>query len=110
MTTSAGRFSSTVTALSNSKSSRRRRPIAMPRAQPKTRDTVNAAATRASVIARFHGSAPDMVSRTIAARTAMNDGSNRLWARPAPTCQTSRNATAAASRAEEFARRYRNTG
>ena len=52
MTTSAGRFSSTVTALSSSRSSRRQRPMAMPSAVPSSSDSAKAAATRPSVIAK----------------------------------------------------------
>ena len=65
---------------------------------PSANDSVNAAATRLSVIAKFHGNAPDIVCCSIARSTAVTVGSNRLSARLAAICQASTNANAETSR------------
>ena len=75
----------------------------MPSALPSSSDSVNAAATRPMVIARFHGSAPEMVCCTIARSTAVTVGSSRLCARLAAICQASRNTSRGGEPRRQFA-------
>src|SRR5208283_582320 len=101
MTTSAGRFNSTISNGSHRRSMVLLRPIATPSTVPKAIASAKATATRASVTARFKNKAPDQASVAMTDRTASGDGSVPVEDTREPTCQTSSNRISGSSRSKK---------
>src|SRR6202167_3994914 len=87
MMTSAGRFKSTTSQGSPSRSMVGLRPMMTPNNVPKNMAMLKETTTRASVVARLKKSAPERASRSIAATTAIGSGRRRLSAIIEATCQ-----------------------
>src|SRR6202022_1023417 len=86
MTTSAGRFKSTIRKGSQRRSIVLLRPMATPSAVPRAIASTKDAATRASVAARLMKSAPDRASVAITDITASGAGRGPVEAHLEPNC------------------------
>src|SRR3984893_17936646 len=88
MTTSAGRFKSTISKGSHRRSIDLLRPMATPSAVPRAIASTKDAATRASVAARLMKRAPDRASAPITDINASGAGSVPVEAKFEPNCHT----------------------
>ena len=98
MTTSAGRFKSTISKGSHKRSIVLLRPIATPSTVPNTIASAKDAATRASVTARFKNKAPDHASVAMTDTTASGDGSVPGDANANPVAKRASNRSSGISR------------